>query len=59
LIAIGIGFLIGIMAGLVTVALPLKAGQAVIGVVNSLFNGYLGIVMMAAFMTYYMALKER
>ena len=59
LIAIGIGFLIGIATGLLTVALPVKAGQIVIGVVNSLFNGYLGIVMMAAFMAYYMAIKDR
>jgi hypothetical protein len=59
LIAIGIGFLIGIAAGLLTVALPAKAGQTVIGVVNSIFNGYLGVVMMAAFMAYYLALRER
>jgi hypothetical protein len=59
LVAIGIGFLIGVVAGLLTAALPARPGQMVIGVINSLFNGYLGVVMMAAFMTYYMALKER
>ena len=59
LIAIGVGFLIGIAAGLLTVALPAKAGMIVIGVVNSLFNGYLGVVMMAAFMAYYIALRDR
>jgi hypothetical protein len=47
------------VAGLLTAALPARPGQMVIGVINSLFNGYLGVVMMAAFMTYYMALKER
>jgi len=56
LIAIGIGVLIGTVAGLLTVALPPKAGQLIIGVVNSLFNGYFGIVMMASFMALYMAL---
>jgi hypothetical protein len=56
LIAIGIGVLIGIVTGLLTVALPTKVGQIVIGVVNSLFNGYFGIVMMASFMALYLAL---
>ncbi|MFA5499599.1 MAG: hypothetical protein WC404_00795 [Candidatus Omnitrophota bacterium] len=59
LIAIGIGVLVGIVTGLVTVAMPPKAGQVVIGVVNSLFNGYLGIVMMAAFLSYYLTLQEK
>jgi hypothetical protein len=56
LIAIGIGVLLGIVTGLLTVALPPKVGQMFIGVVNSLFNGYFGIVMMASFMALYMAL---
>ncbi len=56
LIAIGIGVMLGVATGLVTVALPTKIGQIIIGVVNSLFNGYFGIVMMAAFMSLYMAL---
>ena len=56
LIAIGIGVLLGIAAGLLTVALHPKVGQIVIGVINSLFNGYFGIVMMASFMALYMAL---
>jgi len=56
LIAIGIGVLLGIVTGFITVALPPKVGQMIIGVVNSLFNGYFGIVMMASFMALYMAL---
>lgn len=59
LIAIGIGVLIGIVTGLLTVVMPAKAGQVVIGIVNSLFNGYLGVVMMAAFMVYYMAISGK
>lgn len=59
LIAMGIGFLLGIAAGLLTVAMPMKAGQVLIGVVNSLFNGYFGIVMMAAFMSFYLALAAK
>lgn len=56
LIAIGIGVLLGLATGLTAVALPAKMGQIMIGVVNSLFNGYFGIVMMASFMSIYMAL---
>jgi len=56
LIAIGIGVLLGIVTGLATVALPAKVGQIIIGIINSLFNGYFGIVMMAAFMALYLAL---
>ena len=56
LIAIGIGVLLGVLTGLVTLAMPAKAGQILIGVVNSLFNGYFGVVMMAAFMAFYLRL---
>lgn len=54
LIAIGIGVLLGVVTGLLSVALPAKIGQIIIGVVNSLFSGYFGIVMMASFMALYM-----
>lgn len=59
LISLGIGFLIGFLTGLITVAMPVGAGQVVIGVVNSIFSGYLGIVMMAAFMAFYLALTGK
>lgn len=59
LISLGIGFVIGFLTGLVTVAMPAGAGQVVIGIVNSIFNGYLGIVMMAAFMVFYLALTGK
>jgi len=59
LISLGIGFLVGFMAGVVTVALPMGAAQVVIGIVNSIFNGYLGVVMMAAFMAFYLALAAK
>lgn len=57
LISLGLGFILGFVTGLVTVALPAQAGQVIIGVINSIFNGYLGIVMMASFMGFYLALK--
>lgn len=59
LIAVGIGVLLGILTGLLTLVIPAKAGQIVIGVVNSLFNGYFGIVMMAAFMAFYLTLAGK
>jgi hypothetical protein len=61
LISLGIGFLIGFFMGVVTLALPAGAAQVIMGVVNSIFNGYLGVVMMAAFTAFYLALaaKER
>ncbi len=59
LIATGIGVLLGILTGLLTIALPLNMGQIIIGVINSLFNGYFGIVMTGAFMAYYLALAGK
>ena len=56
LISLGIGFLLGFLTGLMTAALPVKVGQVLIGFVNSIFNGYLGVVMTASFMGYYLAL---
>ena len=59
LISFGVGFLIGLVIGLITAAMPLKAGQAVIGLANSAFNGYLGVAMMAAFMVFYLGLSKK
>jgi membrane-anchored glycerophosphoryl diester phosphodiesterase (GDPDase) len=59
LISLGIGLLVGFVLGLVTVAMPAMAAQILIGIVNSVFNGYLGVVMMAAFMAFYLALEGK
>lgn len=59
LIALGIGFIIGFIAGLITAVLPVGAGQILMAVVTSIINGYLGVVMMAAFMTFYLALVSK
>lgn len=56
LISLGIGFIVGFLTGLVSAALPIRAGQVLIGIVNSIVNGYLGVVMMAAFMALYMGI---
>ena len=59
LIAFGIGFLVGFLTGLITVMMPVSVGQVVIAVISSLFNAYLGLVMMATFMIFYFAQKEK
>ncbi len=58
LISLGVGFVAGFITGIVTIALPMKAGQVIIGLVNSIFNSYLGIVMIGAFMSMYLALSQ-
>lgn len=58
LISLGIGFLIGFITGILSAMIPTQAGQIVMAVVNSLFNGYIGIVMMAAFMSFYLGLSQ-
>ncbi len=59
LISFGVGFVIGLVIGLITAAMPAKVGQAVIGLANSAFNGYLGVAMMAAFMVFYLGLVKK
>lgn len=55
LISMGLGFIIGLLTGFASVAMPLAAGRIFTGIVSSIFNGYLGIVMMASFTLFYFA----
>lgn len=59
LISLGIGLLIGFITGLITVAMPAQAGQVIVGIISSIFNGYLGLVMTASFMIFYLALTSK
>lgn len=59
LISLGAGFIVGFISGIATVALPVAAGQIAIAIVSSAFNGYMGVMMMAAFMGLYLGLKEQ
>lgn len=59
LISLGAGFLLGFLTGFVTAALPVKVSQLIIGVVNSVINGYLGVVMTASFMVFYLSLAGK
>lgn len=55
LISLGLGFVVGLLTGALTIAMPAQASQVMIAVVNSIFNGYLGVVMMAVFMVFYLS----
>jgi len=59
LISLVIGFILGFVIGLVAAALPGVAGRVLMAVATSIINSYLGIVMMASFMTYYLALAGK
>jgi len=56
LISLGIGFAVGFLVGLITAVLPPSAGKILMAAATSVINGYLGIVMSAAFMVFYLGL---
>lgn len=56
LISLGVGVVFGFLVGLVSAVVPAMVGKILMAVVTSIINGYLGIVMMAAFMVYYLSL---
>jgi hypothetical protein len=56
LISLGIGFAIGFLVGLIAAVLPASIGKVLMAVATSVINGYLGIVMSAAFMVFYFGL---
>ena len=58
LISLGVGFLIGLVIGLISAVIPAGAGRILMIVVSSAVNSYLGVVVTAAFMTYYLSKKE-
>lgn len=58
LISLGVGFLIGLVVGLISAVIPAGAGRILMLVVSSAVNSYLGVVVTAAFMTYYLSKKE-
>jgi hypothetical protein len=59
LISLGIGFVLGFVVGLISVVMPANVGQILMAVVTSAINGYLGVVMMAAFMTFYLEISKK
>lgn len=59
LISLGVGLVFGFLVGLITAAVPEMIGKMLMAVVTSVINGYLGIVMMAAFMVFYLGLSAK
>lgn len=60
LISLGVGFAVGFLVGLIAAVLPQAIGRVLMAAATSVINGYLGIVMTAAFMVFYFAIeKER
>jgi hypothetical protein len=60
LISLGIGFVVGFLVGLIAAVVPQMIGRVLMAIATSIINGYLGIVMTAAFMIFYFAVeKER
>ncbi|MDD5422770.1 MAG: hypothetical protein WC592_07055 [Candidatus Omnitrophota bacterium] len=59
LISLGIGFAVGLVVGLITAVLPAGLGRILMSVVTSAINGYLGVVMMAAFMIFYLSIAGK
>jgi hypothetical protein len=51
-----ISLIVGFLVGLVSVPLPVNAGQILVTLVNAAVQSYIPIVMMVAFMAFYMSL---
>ncbi|PIU41886.1 MAG: hypothetical protein COS99_03200 [Candidatus Omnitrophica bacterium CG07_land_8_20_14_0_80_42_15] len=54
LITVGIGFVVGVIAGLITLALKGAAGQIIVGIVASAFNSYVNVLLPACFLLIYL-----
>lgn len=58
LIGFGIGLLMGILAGIISLVIKGKFLQAVTGILNGGINAYLTILVTTCFVSYYLALKD-
>ncbi|MDP8298323.1 MAG: hypothetical protein P9L88_00225 [Candidatus Tantalella remota] len=56
IISLLISLVIGFIIGLVTVPLPINISQVIIAIVNAAVQSYIPIVMMVAFMSFYMSI---
>ena len=59
LISLGIGLIVGFIVGIVSGFLPAGLGQVLMGIATSIINGFLGLVMMASFMAFYLNLTGK
>jgi hypothetical protein len=58
LIAFGFGLLIGVLLGLLSVAVQGAASQIIFAVVNSFLNAFLGVFVTGSFMAFYLAIAR-
>ncbi|MCX5679177.1 MAG: hypothetical protein NTZ95_00640 [Candidatus Omnitrophica bacterium] len=58
LISLGVGFAVGFLVGLIAAVLPQTVGRVLMAAATSVINGYLGIVMTAAFMVFYFEIEK-
>ena len=59
LLSMGIGFGIGILAGIASFALKGVAGQFVVGLISSAFNSYVNVLLPACFLLFYMSSQKK
>jgi len=59
LIALAVGFVVGFIVGLITAFVPAGLGRGIMMVVTSAINGYLGVVITASFMAFYLSLSKK
>jgi hypothetical protein len=59
LIALGVGFVIGFVIGLINAVLPATVGKVIMAIATSAINSYLGVVMTASFMAFYLGLTSK
>jgi MFS family permease len=57
LLALGVGFFVGLAMGLISALLPVGVSRILMLVVSSAVNSYLGIIATASFMAFYLAKK--
>ena len=55
LISVGMGFLVGVVAGIISFIIKGAAGRILIAVISSIFNAYVNMLLPASFLLYYMA----
>jgi len=55
LITVGMGFLVGVVAGVISFIIKGAAGRILVAVISSIFNAYVNVLLPACFLLYYMA----
>jgi hypothetical protein len=57
-VSLVISLIVGFLVGIISVPLPLQVGQVLVALVNAAVQSYIPIVMMMAFMSFYMSLTS-